>query len=214
MLKLATFGVFSRTLRNGWRSSQLTELRKSNLLANQSARVVIDAHEYLQPTLIVANRMTVCSRWQFTTRRGYFKRKHLGRGLAKLDFNGDGRIDVVATHLEEPSALLINRTETPHHWIRFQLVGTTSERDAIGAKIQIQYEDQRASEWVTSGDGYMVRNEAMIAFGIGTHKQVDHVLVIWPNGQRQRIDKPEANHSWLIVQNNDVVFESLRPSRH
>lgn len=173
-----------------------------------------DKHEYLQPSLIVANRMDRMQSIEVQDPTGYFKRKHLGRGLAKLDFNGDGRIDVVATHLEEPSALLINRTETPHHWIRFQLVGTTSERDAIGAKIQIQYGDQRASEWVTSGDGYMARNEAMITFGIGTHKQVDRILVVWPNGHKQRIDKLEANHSWLIVQNDDAVFESLRPSRH
>ncbi|MCG8649878.1 MAG: VCBS repeat-containing protein, partial [Pirellulales bacterium] len=68
---------------------------------------------------------------------GYWKSLNLGRGLAKVDFDRDGKEDMVVTHIGAPSALVLNRTETKNHWLDVKLVGTTAERDAIGAHLRV-----------------------------------------------------------------------------
>jgi hypothetical protein len=170
-----------------------------------------DKHEFHQPTQIVANHIDGMKLMPVKDPSGYFSRNHLGRALAKLDFDGDGRIDLVATHLEERSSLLINCTETECHWIRFHLIGTIAERDAIGAKITIQFGDESASEWVTTGNGYMARNEPQLTFGLGHQKQVDSVLVVWPDGQNQKFGNLASGRNWTIVQNEATAFSTVRP---
>ena len=69
----------------------------------------------------------------------YWSTLHLGRAVAILDWNRDGRVDLAVTDLKDDFALLENRTESDHHWLQLQLVGTTAERDAIGATIEVSF---------------------------------------------------------------------------
>ena len=65
----------------------------------------------------------------------YWQGKYLGRGMGRLDFNRDGKMDLLITHLGAPTALLLNQTESNSNWLQLELVGTFSERDAVGAKV-------------------------------------------------------------------------------
>jgi tetratricopeptide (TPR) repeat protein len=137
---------------------------------------------------------------------GYFGSKHVGRGLATLDINRDGRMDFVVTHIEEPTALLINQTETAHQAIRIRLVGTRSERDAIGAKVSVRVGSREWTQWAIAGDGYLCKNESTLHFGIGDSKGADEVTVIWPTGNRQVFKGVTTEGCNLLVEGDDEVF--------
>lgn len=115
----------------------------------------------------------------------YFTKKHLGRALASGDFNRDGRTDLIATDLMEPVALLINKSPSKAHWLRLKLVGTHSERDAVGARVQLHIGEQIRTRWVFAGDGYLAKNEAVVQFGLGADSQIDAIEIQWPSGDLQ-----------------------------
>ena len=116
----------------------------------------------------------------------YWQQKHLSRCLVALDWNNDGRVDFAVTDLTEPLALLENQTNTSHHWLQLHLVGTNSERDAIGATVTIELGDQTRTGFVQTGDGYMGKNQPMVHFGLGESTVVDRIEVRWPSGSKQR----------------------------
>ncbi|MEM8668785.1 MAG: FG-GAP-like repeat-containing protein [Planctomycetota bacterium] len=137
---------------------------------------------------------------------GYWSANHLGRGLARVDWNRDGLSDVVVTHLGEPTALLINQTETENHWLQLKLRGVKSERDAIGARVELQIADQTITEWVMAGDGFFCRNEPVLNFGLGIERTVEQITIYWPSGMSQVIRGLSADHRFLIVEENDEPF--------
>ena len=137
---------------------------------------------------------------------GYWTRAHLGRAMAKLDFNRDGQTDLVVTHLAESSALLTNETENAGHCFQLELVGTSAERDAIGARVRIDYDDDVSTDFLIAGDGYLCRNEAMLSFGLGDISKVDQLTIDWPNGTHQVFYDLEAGRRWLIVEGQVEPF--------
>ncbi|QDT10301.1 FG-GAP-like repeat-containing protein [Planctomycetes bacterium K23_9] len=137
---------------------------------------------------------------------GFWADSHVGRGLATLDFNRDGQTDVVVTQIERPSALLVNEGKLGHHWLQIVLAGTTSERDAIGAQIEIQFGDRTSVVWNVGGDGYLCRNEQVCSFGLGQATQVDQLRVRWPHGQTQTFDNPPIDHRVLAIESDPNLF--------
>ncbi len=137
---------------------------------------------------------------------GYWARKHLGRGLARVDFDRDGKSDFVVTHLGEASAILINRTNTDNHWLQIQLVGVESERDAVGAKVAIGFDEMSRSSWVTAGDGYLARNEPVVGFGLGKARGPVRVTVSWPSGKVETIEGVAADQRVLIIEGQPEAF--------
>ncbi|EMI19404.1 ASPIC/UnbV domain protein [Rhodopirellula maiorica SM1] len=126
----------------------------------------------------------------------------LGRTLAKLDFNRDGREDLVANHLDASLALLENQT-AGGNWLRLDLVGVTSERDAIGAHVTVRQADDVWHGWVIGGDGYLCTNEPTVDFGVGDYSQVAEVKIQWPSGAQQVFTNVDTNQSYLVVENDD-----------
>lgn len=138
---------------------------------------------------------------------GYWDRGHVGRGLARLDFNRDGKPDFAVTHLGEQSALVLNETDVDHRWIQFQLIGTKSERDAIGSKVQITFADQTSTDWVIAGDGYLSKNESTLMFGLGGASEIESVTIDWPSGTTEEFGPLASGKRWLVIEGLDEVFE-------
>ena len=129
----------------------------------------------------------------------YWGQKSVGRTLAVLDFNQDGRMDLVGNHLDRPVALLENQSESLN-WIQVELVGCVSERDAIGAEVVVHANGEMWTAWQTGGDGLMATNEQVLHFGVAEAKKIDSLEVLWPSGEKQRFTDLSVNERYLIVE--------------
>jgi len=129
----------------------------------------------------------------------YFQGKWVGRGLQLIDYNVDGKPDLVATHLDRPAALLENRTQNDAHFLQFELVGTKSERDAIGAVLQIQCDQETWTTSLCDGEGYFGSNQRLIHIGIGKQSIIQSVKCTWPNGQVEIVEnlQPDQRYRWI-----------------
>ncbi|KLU01498.1 hypothetical protein RISK_006654 [Rhodopirellula islandica] len=155
---------------------------------------------FRMPTQLLINHN---HRWMATQPAdvsGYFANQHLARSVARLDWNQDGLVDLLVGDLMEPLALLENQTKTNNDWLQLQLIGTNSERDAIGATVQVQLNDSSIDHAIVTGDGYMCRNEAVVCIGIPANQRLHRIEVNWPSGEKQAFNKVDLNRRGLIIE--------------
>jgi hypothetical protein len=135
----------------------------------------------------------------------YFSRPALGRSLAVVDFNRDHRLDLVATHLDRPAALLRNESQKPGNYLELELIGVKSDREAVGAIVHVDSGDQHWMSAVTAGDGYMSSSQKLIHLGLGSTTQVDQVSIQWPSGAKQVLAGPQLNQRLLVIEDLSVT---------
>ena len=107
----------------------------------------------------------------------------VGRGSATGDFNNDGRIDLLVVDFEGPVMLLENRTQSPNHWITFDLRGRAPNVFAYGAKITARAKGQVWVQEVSPTSSYLSSSDPRIHFGLGAVEKLETVTVRWPNGK-------------------------------
>jgi hypothetical protein len=105
-----------------------------------------------------------------------------GRGAAFGDFDDDGSVDVVINNVHDTPDLYRLVPSNAHHWILLRLVGVSSNRDAIGARVRCTAGGRTQVEEVRGGGSYISQNDFRIHFGLGTAARVDSLEVRWPNG--------------------------------
>src|SRR5579862_987220 len=112
-----------------------------------------------------------------------FASPKVGRGVALGDFDRDGDLDILITTNQGPAVLYRNDVTNGNRSIRFQLTGTKSNRDAIGAVVRLSTPDGTQSRMVKTGSGYLSQSELALTFGLGKRDRVDRVVVEWPSGR-------------------------------
>jgi tetratricopeptide (TPR) repeat protein len=130
----------------------------------------------------------------------FFAKPALGRSLARLDWNRDGLEDVCVSHLDTPVALLSNRTTGHGHFVALQLVGVESNRDAIGATVEIVASGRKLTRQLTAGDGYQAANERQLIVGIGIATSIESVVVHWPAGTTQEFTQLRPDRTWVLIE--------------
>ena len=104
----------------------------------------------------------------------YFQRTRVGRGAGACDYDNDGRTDLAVANSGEPTALLHNLSTTPYHWVRIELRGTRSNRDAVGARLTLVLSDGRRIVRHRKGGGsYLSSSDPRLLVGIGSATRVD-----------------------------------------
>ena len=112
----------------------------------------------------------------------------VGRGAAYADIDADGDLDVLVTATGQPPRLLRNDQQLGHHWLRFKLTGTKSNRDAIGAWINVELKDRILRRQVMPSRSYLSQVELPVTIGLGGNDTVEKVSVTWPSGNVQDVD--------------------------
>ena len=133
-------------------------------------------------------------------RLGALGKPIVGRGAAYADIDGDGDLDVVLAQTNGPPVLARNDQQLNHHWLRVKLRGYSSNRDAIGAEIELRAGGTTQRRCVMPSRSYLSQVELPVTFGLGHHDSVDGLVIRWPNGQTHEVDVGAVDRTLVIVQ--------------
>jgi tetratricopeptide (TPR) repeat protein len=128
---------------------------------------------------------TPSGRWIDASGAEPWRTFRVGRGLAAGDLDNDGRVDVLLVAQDQPLAYFHNRTQEGRS-VSFRLMGSSSNRDAVGARVTITCDGRRRTAWRTGGGGYLSASEASLHFGVGDRTRIEEVEVRWPSGRVDR----------------------------
>jgi hypothetical protein len=120
-----------------------------------------------------------------------------GRSVALADLDNRGALDAIVANQKGPLLIYTNTVAPGRHWIQFQLEGAGtpggSNRSAIGARLEVQWQGKRQVQQVTAASGFSAENQRRVHYGLGTADRVDRVVIRWPSGRTQTIDNPQVD---------------------
>ncbi|MGH9529435.1 MAG: ASPIC/UnbV domain-containing protein, partial [Terriglobales bacterium] len=108
-----------------------------------------------------------------------------GRGVAYGDFDRDGDSDILMTTNNGPAYLFRNDVRSGNRSVRFQLVGTKSNHDAIGAIVRVFHGGSMQMRMVKGGSSYLSQSELPVTFGLGKLDKIDRAVIEWPSGKTE-----------------------------
>jgi len=123
-----------------------------------------------------------------------------GRAVAIADLWNHGGQDVIVANQNQPAILYRDYPDSTNHWIGLALVGTRSNRSAIGAEVVLETGDLTQRRIVDGGSGFASQNDRRIHFGLGTREWVDRIVIHWPSGTQQVLQRPAIDRITTITE--------------
>ncbi len=142
-----------------------------------------------------------------------------GRGVATVDWDGDGDLDLWISNRTAPQVRFArNETPSSNHYLALRLVGTTANRDAIGARVEIQMGGRQKAtarfvRTVSAGSGFVAQSSKWLHFGLGSRSDIDRLVVRWPGGPEETFTGLKANRRYRIVEGSGLVQPLPAPAR-
>jgi len=120
------------------------------------------------------------------------------RGACFADYDHDGKVDAYVVNLGAHGTLVHNVSTNTGHWVEVKLKGSKSNRDGIGAKVEVFAAGQRWTSERVAGSGYLSQNDGRLHFGLGTAAMIDKLLVHWPSGRDQVLEKLAVDRVLMV----------------
>jgi hypothetical protein len=120
------------------------------------------------------------------------------RGACFADYDNDGKMDAFVVNLGGKGTLVHNVSTNTGHWVAIKLKGTKSNRDGIGARVEVFAAGKRQTAERVAGSGYLSQNDERLHFGLGAATTVDKILVHWPSGREQTLSKLGVDQVILV----------------
>jgi hypothetical protein len=136
---------------------------------------------------------------------GGFSQPKVGRGVAYGDFDRDGDLDLLITTNNGPAYLYRSDQAAGNRSIRIRLVGTKSNRDAIGASLKIFHGDSSQSRLVKGGSSYLSQSELPVTFGLGKRDRIDRLVIQWPSGRTEEYKSLAAGRAYECVESKGIT---------
>lgn len=133
-------------------------------------------------------------------RGAYFQRELVGRGACFGDYDNDGDIDAYIVNIGDSGVLLRNDKGNRNNWLQIKLVGKTSNRDGIGARVTVSAGGEHQIKQKISASGYLSQNDPRLHFGLGNNNMAETIEVIWPSGKIQVLENIEAGQVLTITE--------------
>jgi enediyne biosynthesis protein E4 len=191
--------VFLDANLDGW-----LDLSVANGHIDETVRNIRGNVGYAQPPFLFLNNGKGSFRDVGAELGGGFEQPKVGRGLAFADFDCDGDLDLLLTTNNGPAYLYRNDQLAGNRSVRFRLVGTNSNRDAIGATVRIFCGDLDQSRMVKSGSSYLSQSELPLTFGLGKRGHVDRVVIAWPSGRTEEFKNLTPGRSYECIEGKGI----------
>jgi hypothetical protein len=135
---------------------------------------------------------------------GGFELPKVGRGAAFGDIDNDGDLDVLLTTNGGPAYLYRNDQSSGNRWIRLRLVGVKSNRDAIGARVEIHYGGEVSSRFVKGASSYLSQSELPVTFGTGRRDRVERAVITWPSGRVEEHRNLPTRRAYTCIEGKGI----------
>jgi hypothetical protein len=116
-----------------------------------------------------------------------------GRAVVFADLQNRGVLDVIVANQNGPVLVYANTVAPGRHWIGFDLEGASSNRSAIGARVEVHWNGRRQVQEVSGGNGFSSQNQRRLHYGLGAAATVDRVVIRWPSGRTDTIERPAVD---------------------
>ena len=133
------------------------------------------------------------------------------RGAAFGDVNNDGNMDILLLNIGEPPSLLVNNSQSRSHRVFFKLVGTKSNRAAIGARVTVHAGKLTEIDEVRGGGSYLSQNDLRLHFGLGAQDKMSSVEIAWPSGKAEVLQNVPADFIFTIVEGQGIKQSTALP---
>ena len=160
---------------------------------------------YAQPPQLFLNSGKGSFRDVAAEAGGSFDQPKVGRGLAYADFDRDGDLDLLLTTNNGPAYLYRNDQFAGNRSIRFRLVGTKSNRDAIGAIVRVSAGGITQSRMVKGGSSYLSQSELPATFGLEKRDRIDRAVVEWPSGRTEEYKDLTAGRCYECIEGKGIT---------
>jgi enediyne biosynthesis protein E4 len=137
-----------------------------------------------------------------------FSQPRVGRGLCYGDFDRDGDLDLLMTTNQGPACLFRNDQFSGNKSIRFRLVGTKSNRDAIGAVVRVFRQATAQSQMVKTGSSYLSQSELPLTFGLAKDDSIDRIIIEWPSGRTEEYRNLSAGRTYQCIEARGITPEA------
>jgi len=131
----------------------------------------------------------------------------VGRGVAFADFDNDGFMDLVVANNNDAPLLLHNSGGNGNHFVSLRLVGTKSNRDAMGARVKLTAGGITQIREIAGGGSYLSQSDLRAHFGLGASTKIERLEISWPSGAQQTFRDVAADRFYIIQEGKEELAQ-------